>query len=190
MRLLDADPDVARFEDLYRAHARVVLAYAMRRLPREDAEEILTATFLTAWRRRNDIPAAALPWLLGVARNLIANQRRSERRRSALLSRLLLAVNRPIPPSGNLSDLRATVLQAMATLSDREREALTLAYWDDLDVMVAAHVAGCSPSTMTTRLYRARRHLASRLARAGMSGLTAADDGSPIGKPKGGQSHV
>jgi RNA polymerase sigma-70 factor (ECF subfamily) len=188
---LDADPDVARFEDLYRSNARVVLAYAMRRLPREDAEEILTATFLTAWRRRDNVPAAAaLPWLLGVARNLISNQQRSERRRSALLSRLRLAMGRPSSPSSNPVDLRATVLQAMAALSDREREALMLAYWDDLDVTVAAHVAGCSPSTMTTRLYRARRHLASRRARTGVSGFTASDDGSPIGKPKGGQGYV
>ena len=40
--------------------------------------------FLTAWRRFDRVPDDALPWLLGVARRVLANARRSAARRPAL----------------------------------------------------------------------------------------------------------
>lgn len=168
MKLLDGRTDVDRLENLYRAYARIILSYALRRVSREDAQEVLANTFLTAWRRLDDIPDEALPWLLSVARNLVANSRRSENRRSALLLKLKLAFGRQVRQDPTPTDLRENVLSAMAALSDHEREALMLVYWDDLGIATAAQVAGCSPGTLTTRLHRGRRHLASELAQVGV----------------------
>ena len=79
------DHDVNRreggFNALYDAHYSAVRAYAWRRAP-AFADDVVAETFLVAWKRLEDVPAdAALPWLLGVARNAHLNPVRGERRR-------------------------------------------------------------------------------------------------------------
>ena len=71
-----------RLEAIYRAHAREVHAYCLRRASRDEAKDATSDVFLVAWRRIEDVPTGdeALPWLLGVARNVLANRRRSLRR--------------------------------------------------------------------------------------------------------------
>ncbi len=76
------------FDALFEAHYRDVLRYVLRRAPLASAEDVLAETFLVAWRRSEQIPDDPLPWLLGVARRVLANQRRGELRRDALLGRL------------------------------------------------------------------------------------------------------
>jgi RNA polymerase sigma-70 factor (ECF subfamily) len=73
------DPRV-RFEELYRTHAGAVLAFAHRRAAEDVAEDVLSEVFLVAWRRLEDVPEQPLPWLLGVARRVLANRRRAESR--------------------------------------------------------------------------------------------------------------
>jgi DNA-directed RNA polymerase specialized sigma24 family protein len=69
------------FNALYDADYAAVWAYAWRRDP-GSADDVVAETFLVAWRRLEDIPTRKeLPWLLGVARNAMANIRRGERRR-------------------------------------------------------------------------------------------------------------
>ena len=77
-----------RFEELFREHYGAVRGYALRRAARELAQDAVSETFLVAWRRLDDVPADALPWLFGVARRVLANQRRSAARSSALEQRL------------------------------------------------------------------------------------------------------
>jgi RNA polymerase sigma-70 factor (ECF subfamily) len=157
----------SRLERMYRTHARDVLAYALRRVPHDDSYEVVAETFLTAWRRLDAVPDNALPWLLGVARKVISNQRRSAARRAALTSKLGRVIGYA---PGHESDpatqgeIREVVLRAMSTLSEREREALMLSFWDDLDPATAAQVAGCSTRAFSARTYRARRRLAMLLA--------------------------
>ena len=57
----------------------------------------MAETFLVAWRRLDDVPADALPWLYGVARRVLANQRRSADR-GAALERRLAGAERPAAP--------------------------------------------------------------------------------------------
>src|SRR3954471_20347596 len=78
------DDGQSEFERLWARHHRRVHAYALRRTDRASAEDVVSETFLTAWRRRGEMPADELPWLLGVARLVLANQARSQRRRDAL----------------------------------------------------------------------------------------------------------
>ncbi|HCO02476.1 MAG TPA: RNA polymerase subunit sigma-24 [Actinobacteria bacterium] len=162
------DERTIRFERLFAEHAGRVYAYAFRRVPSEDAHEVVAETFLTAWRRLDDVPADALPWLLATARRTLANRWRGDRRRVALVERLVGAegADRRTDPTGEV-DVRLSVLAALEGLSPIEREALTLVAWDGLDSGPAASVAGCSRAAFAVRLHRARRRLAKELAVAG-----------------------
>ena len=83
----DVEPE-ARFEAIYRAYADAVHAYARRRTAVAAADDVVSETFLVVWRRLPDVPDAPLPWLLGIARRVLANRRRSESRNEALTHRL------------------------------------------------------------------------------------------------------
>ena len=86
---MEADRD-RRFLCLYEAHHRAVYAYFKRRIDSESARDGTVETFLVAWRRIDKIPEGdrALPWLYGVARRVLANQRRARKRRGRLINRL------------------------------------------------------------------------------------------------------
>ncbi len=95
----------ARFDALYAAHLRPVLGFAVRRARQPaDAADVVAEVFLVAWRRLDDVPPGdrARLWLYGVARGVLANQRRAAARRSRLGDRLAGAVAveiGPTPPS-------------------------------------------------------------------------------------------
>jgi RNA polymerase sigma-70 factor, ECF subfamily len=65
-----------RFEALFRDHAGAVRVYAARRAGLGDADDVVAEVFVIAWRRIDDLPEDPLPWLLGVARRVLANRRR------------------------------------------------------------------------------------------------------------------
>lgn len=157
----DQGPDALRFNDLWDAHSARVLAYATRHVGHDAAQEVVVETFLVAWRRLSDVPGQALPWLLVVARNTVANQKRSGYRRAALQDELtrLQEIAASAPAADVTVEQRAEVLAALAQMSAKEREALLLVQWDGLSVPEAAIAAGCSISAMHVRLFRARRRL-------------------------------
>jgi len=151
-----------RFEQVYAVHHAAILGYVLRRTGNaDDAADVIAETFLTAWRRIDDIPAgeAARPWLYGVARRVLANQRRGEQRRTALGERLRseLATEpyRRDPPPG-----LEGVAAGLRRLGDADREILTLAGWEGLDAGQIAVVLGCSHNAARIRLHRARRRFA------------------------------
>jgi RNA polymerase sigma-70 factor, ECF subfamily len=147
-----------RFEEIYRQHAGAVAAYALRRASRETAEEVVAETFLVAWRRLDGVPAQPLPWLYGVARRILANQRRSATRRAALTQRLELEV-RVVPPE----PVDERLLDALQTLHIDDRELLMLVAWEGLTPTETARVLDCSPVACRIRLHRARKRLARAL---------------------------
>lgn len=57
-----------RFVALWTEHAPRVMAYALRHVGPDGAEDVVAETFLVAWRRLDRVPEDALPWLLVVAR--------------------------------------------------------------------------------------------------------------------------
>jgi RNA polymerase sigma factor (sigma-70 family) len=166
-------PDVAkterrhRFEELYAAHRVPVLGYALRRTDNtDDAADVLAETFLTAWRRLDDVPPGdqARLWLYGTARRVLANHRRGERRRLALADRLRgeLAVSYRQPEfAGGLAEIAA----AFRRLPAADQEVLALAGWEGLAPGDIATVVGCSGNAARIRLHRARRRLAAELDR-------------------------
>jgi RNA polymerase sigma-70 factor (ECF subfamily) len=103
-----------------------------------------------------------LPWLLGVARNLLYKQRDSGYRRRALADRVA-ALTTPQDLAGwDVAEHvveRESALAAVAALSERDLEVLALVMWHDLKPTDAAKVAGCSAAAFLVRLHRARRRL-------------------------------
>jgi RNA polymerase sigma-70 factor, ECF subfamily len=152
------------FEALYADHASAVLAYARRRTSPGNADDVLAEVFRTVWRRLDDIPPSPRVWLLGVARRVLANQRRAHSRQSALQSRL--ADNSPRMTAGeDLADER--VLLALQRLSEKDRDVLLLLGWEGLSSQDAARVLGIRAGTLAVRLHRARGHFAAALAASG-----------------------
>jgi RNA polymerase sigma-70 factor, ECF subfamily len=160
----NADDREARFGRLCEAHTAAVLAYALRRVPRDDAADVVAETFLVAWRRLDDVEEqSALPWLYAVARRVLLSQRRSTQRQQAIAERIAAAE----PSAAN--ELPATpgsprLLGALAELSEQEREVLMLAAWEELSSSDAAQVLGCTATAYRIRLHRARARLRVRLA--------------------------
>lgn len=159
------EEETARFERLYRGHLPRVLAYAMRRTSApEAAEEVAAETFVVAWRRLDEIPEPALPWLYGVARRLILNQRRGERRHEALVAALGEAAQSPLglvpEPPVDSAEADPELIEALEALGPQEREAIMLVAWEGLGYRDAAAAMGLSESAFSRRLRRARRRLA------------------------------
>ena len=165
-----------RFRCLFEQAYPALLRYALNRgLAGPDADDLVAATLEIAWRRLEDVPAEEpLPWLYGVARNLLHNQRRQSRRRDAIVSRLADMRGRLTPAQpGEPGELDPGALRrALAGLSDTDQELLKLVAWDGLSPAQAAEVVGCSAAAARTRLHRARSRLARRL------GLDPRDQGS------------
>jgi RNA polymerase sigma-70 factor (ECF subfamily) len=168
----------ARFERLYDAHYAAVLAYALRRTGPTMAHDVAADTFLVAWRRFDVVPVDAAPWLYGVARRVLANERRAENRRAALAERMrAMPARQPIDDPGD----RAALLEAaLARLPERDREALALVAWEGLSTAQAARAMGCAPTAMRVRLHRARRRLARALDDVGSSGAPNPPIGDPV----------
>lgn len=160
-----------RFEEIFRCDSRAVLAYALRRTDRpEDAADVVSEVMVVAWRRIADVPVGpeARLWLYGVARRVLSNQRRSSRRRAALGDRLRSVVAYEF--AEDLADAhmrRASVRQALDTLPEADREVLLLTAWEGLGAHEVAVVMSLTPSTVRSRIHRARVRLREALEREG-----------------------
>ena len=154
---------VDRFNELYQAQYQTVLRYALRRTDPETARDAVAETFLVAWRRLDTVPAdhaQATPWLYAVARNVLANADRSQRRAARVTAKLGHQRLAEFAPDTDRAVLECARLErALARLTPADQEALRLVGWEELDVAEAALAMGCSSSTMAVRLHRARRRL-------------------------------
>jgi RNA polymerase sigma-70 factor (ECF subfamily) len=155
-------PDQAQFEGWFREHHLAVRRFAYRRVSDDVVDDVVAETFLTAWRRRDELVGDPLPWLLAVTRRVCANHLRSRGRRVALLGRL--AQERGNPGAAELPLADRQLGKALATLGDTDREALLLVAWDGLSHADAAIVVGCSTSAFGVRVHRARARLARALS--------------------------
>jgi RNA polymerase sigma factor (sigma-70 family) len=148
----------ARFARLYAAHGRHVMAYALRRAARpEDAADVVSETFLVAWRRLDDLPSGeeSRPWLFGVARRVLANQRRGEQRRDRLSERLRNELSTLIPAEA-APEAETAAMRTLGRMDPRDREVLLLAGWEGLGPSEIAQVMGISRAAARNRLHRAR----------------------------------
>jgi RNA polymerase sigma factor (sigma-70 family) len=158
--------DSHRFTSMYDECRQRVWAYVVSRAGRQVADEVVSETFAVAWRRLDDVPEPALPWLLGVARNVLRDNIRAETRREALNAELRAWTE------GDVADQvteRLGVLRALAELPEDDREILILIAWQGLSPKDAALVVGCSAAAFRVRLHRARKRLKQAMEPAGRS---------------------
>lgn len=161
--------DRAAFADLYDQNARAVYSHALRLTGNwSEAEEVMSETFLGAWRTRESLEpegGSLTPWLLGIATHKAHNANRGLRRRLAFLART------PQPRSvadfadetaGRIDDARrlASVHDALRQLSRPDREVIALCVGAGLDYQQAAEALGIPVGTVRSRLSRARARLA------------------------------
>jgi RNA polymerase sigma factor (sigma-70 family) len=147
-----------RFTAIYRELSPRVYAFVRRRAGASTAQEVVADTFLVAWRRFSALPDDPLPWLLVVARNTLLDHNRRTRRLNDLTDRVASlersAGHAPCADSRLLE--REQMINALAHLTDLEREALLMVAWDGLTNAQAAQVAKCSVRAFEVRLSRAR----------------------------------
>ncbi len=168
-----SDGDSAAFGQLFDRHSSAVYNHLFRRVADwSEAEDLTSAVFLLAWRRRGKVVIdreSVLPWLLGVANHVLRNHRRAARRYRA-------AVRRIVPADESAGDhadavaaavdserLMAAVRHALTRLPRHEREVIELCAWSGLDQKAAAVALGVSVGTVKSRMHRARRRLAASL---------------------------
>jgi RNA polymerase sigma-70 factor (ECF subfamily) len=163
-------PDRERFSWLFEAHYALVHAFAERRVGRDLADEVTAETFLVAWRRLEAVPTEPLPWLYGVARNMILRQREASARQAR--THELLAKERPGLAAQDEGE-HDGLWRAWEQLSDTDREVLSLTAWEELSVREAARVLGVPASMYSVRLHRARRRLERHLERTASSSVPA-----------------
>jgi RNA polymerase sigma factor (sigma-70 family) len=155
-----------RFRRIYEEHSGSVYTYALRRTHSpEEAKDVVSETFLTAWRRLESVPERPLAWLLGTARGTVANHLRAATNREHLVRRMVVeAEPRPAGPLPAESeplpdDAAARTRAALDLLADADREALRLLYWDGLSGAEAARALGCTRAAIQVRAHRARQRL-------------------------------
>jgi RNA polymerase sigma factor (sigma-70 family) len=162
--------DGEAFLEVVERHFDKISRFLRRRVAREIADELTAEVFTVAFARRESYDlsrAYALPWLYGIASNLLRNRLRSELRELELLAR---AAVDPLAASGDPLDrvLKRSVEPALASallgLSPEERDVLLLYAWGDLAYDEIAEALDMPLGTVKSRLSRARTHVRAALA--------------------------
>jgi RNA polymerase sigma factor (sigma-70 family) len=189
-RVRDGDPDA--FGVLFGECARAVHSLAYRLTGnRQEAEEIVSLTFLEAWRLRAGVEPegeSLRPWLMGIAVNVVRNQSRAARRHRAALARL------PAPAAvpdfaddlaGRIDDAArlAAVRAAFGRLRPAEQDVVALCVWSELDYAAAAAALGIPVGTVRSRLSRARRKLRRLAGEPDGGGEQLSGDRQPAVRP-------
>jgi RNA polymerase sigma-70 factor (ECF subfamily) len=166
---LGRSADEARFVSLYSRYCPSIRDYCSRRLEVDAVDDAVADTFLTVWRRINEVPAdgRALVWMYAVAYRVVGHQWRSLARRRRLDERLRSIVwSGPAADESVLAgDESHFVRAALARLDDAHAEVLRLVAWEHLSVADVAVVLGIGRDAARQRLHRARSRLASEYDR-------------------------
>ncbi|MCX4658573.1 RNA polymerase sigma factor [Streptomyces uncialis] len=160
--------DQAAFAAVFDEHSRVIYAHAARTTgDRALAEDVMSLTFLEAWRQRDKLRKDVRnirAWLLGIATNVLRNTARSARRHRAAMARLPPA--EPMPDFseavvGQMVDSQrlAAATRALNRLKRGEREVFALVVWSGLGYADAAEALGVPTGTVRSRLSRTREKL-------------------------------
>ena len=155
----------ARFREVHDRFYREVYAYCRRRTGADSVEDAVADTFLTAWRKSDEIPPGdqALPWLYGVAFRVLSHQWRSDFRRGRLNQKVAsfggISVSLPeeIVIAGHE---QRQLLTALGGLKPNDQEILRLTVWEELSQADIALALGISVGAVRQRFYAAKKKLA------------------------------
>ena len=163
----------AAFGDLFDRHALAIYNFCLRRSgDRTAAEDLMSATFLHAWRRRTDVVLAGdslLPWLYGIAANLTRRHSRGLKRRASAVARLPGPGFEPDPADDvalrlDLGRRAEHALRLIRSLPERDQDLFVLCVWQGLSYEEAALALDIPVGTVRSRLSRARQRLRALLA--------------------------
>jgi RNA polymerase sigma-70 factor (ECF subfamily) len=153
------------FEPIFERHFASVHRYLHRRAGRDLADELAADTFALAFERRASCHAqgSVLPWLYGIATNLLRRRRRTELRRLRAYGRT--AVDPSVAyddgddaaARADTSSAGARLARALAAMRPRERDALLLYALADLSYEQIAFALDVPLGTVRTWLHRARK---------------------------------
>jgi RNA polymerase sigma-70 factor (ECF subfamily) len=158
-----------KFRRLFDEHFAEVRSYCLRRLSVADANDAVSEVVFVAWRKRDEVPADARPWLFAVARNVARNKAPSTVRANRLWNRVRAEPVYPAP-GPELQVVRnaedEALLDAVQSLPDKYAEVLRLWAWEWLTTPEIAGVLGCSVSAAEKRLSRALMRIRKSLGHA------------------------
>lgn len=173
------------FELIFDRHFRAVHTYLHRRTGRDLADDLAAETFALAFSRRASCLASGsvLPWLYGIATNLLHRHRRAERRQLLAYSRsgvdAWASYEDDAVARVDGSSLDARLASALAAMRPRERDALLLYALADLSYEEIAFALDVPIGTVRTWLHRARltaqRELAAGTAHVSPLATTGVD---------------
>lgn len=157
--------DEAHFRRVYERYRPEIVAYFLRRVDPNDAQDLAEDVFAVAWRRRADMPTSdeSILWLYGVAHRVLQHHRRTVGRRIRLMSRLgrLPASNSAGPDTQVVRKIEyEQVLLAAERLSPKDQEVLRLSLWEGLSHQEIARATGTTAGATKQRIHRARQRLA------------------------------
>jgi RNA polymerase sigma factor (sigma-70 family) len=153
------------FEPIFDRHFDAVHRYLHRRAGRELADELAAETFAVAYERRASCRArdSVLPWLYGIATNLLRRRWRAERRQLRAYGRG--GVDRWAGYEDDVPGaLDVRLARALAAMRPRERDALLLYALADLSYAEIALALDVPIGTVRTWLHRARQKAQRELA--------------------------
>ena len=154
----------AELQQAFQSHYDEVLAYCARRIGRDEAEDAAADVFAIASRRVNEIDwPTARPWLYAIARGVLANRWRSQRRRQRLLGLLAGQVRVRDDRPEDVIVRRVEELEAIRALEQMrpaDREVLMLSAWEELTAPQIAQALGVSVAAAGQRLHRAKYRFA------------------------------
>jgi RNA polymerase sigma-70 factor (ECF subfamily) len=131
----------------------------------EAADDAAQEAMTRAWRQRGSChsPSAPGPWVAQIARNEALRLWQREQGRRARAGEV---EEEPAPgePLEEETITRVSVRQALATLTEEERELVSLRYESDLAHPAIAAVLGMPEGTVKVRLHRIRKRLATLIA--------------------------
>lgn len=166
---VDGRLDANGFAVLFDRHVQSVYRFCARRCGDLDlAEDLTSQTFLEAWRIRGRVvpSESMLPWLFGVATNVVRNSARAGRRYRTAMARIEPATD--IADHGDAVVNRAAASAALVaaaaalnTLPERDRDVVALVVWEGLSYQQAA--VDIPVGTVRSRLNRGRSRLAAAL---------------------------
>jgi RNA polymerase sigma factor (sigma-70 family) len=155
--------DPARFRLIFDRHVTAVYRYLYRRVGPDVVEELTADTFVIAFGIRERFEGEnALPWLYGIAANMLRRHLRAEGRRERAHMRAgsLIAVGFADDQIEDRLDATAAAPQlaaALEQLEPRDRDVLLLFAWEGLSYQEIAESLGIAVGTVASRLSRARR---------------------------------
>lgn len=157
------------FAALFDRHGDRVYRYLARRVGADDADDLVSETFVVAFEQRHTFdpsrsPAGALPWLLGIGTNLVRGHHRAELRRWNAVARSDADITEPSPADRVAAKVDAqaqarVLLAVLAEIPESDRDALLLFAWADLKYEEIAAALGVPIGTVRSRIHRARTRL-------------------------------